>query len=325
MSITFHNTIMHILDLSLDTPVLSGIPMVLTDETESFIIKHIAKLFEDNGVCRATFDENSEFSKLLMELGTHFYDISCTLAYKFFNTMVNYSAIPSGDLIVVHFSKDSEAYLGLLKFNYKEEYTHLIESLPDGSVNQLIKHKSIFPSSKQKIDEATLIHLESSAILLSDHSKERYLSSLLECSPSLSTKEKIKVVEHVVGEAIAENFENKIEALSHVKNSIAESIIDTSTIPIDTILEETFSEHKEVYESCKHKFEQFGLTEPTIELSNPATIEKKYSMHKLKTNTGIELKFPTQMLQNADTIEFISHEDGTISILIKNIAQLINK
>lgn len=325
MSIIFHHTIMHLLDLSLEIPVLSAKPLVLTDDTEAFILKHILRLFEDPSVSAAVFNTSSEFPNYLLELNTRFYDASCELAKYYFKTILNSTNIPSGDLLIVAFSKDSRDYIALLKFNYKEEYTHYVEASSSGNINQIIKHKAIFPSAKQKIDEAILIDLETLSIRLSDSSKKRYLSTFLDCKPSLSVKEQIKVVNHVVHEAIASHFDNHVEALSQVKHSIAESIIDTSSIPIDSILEETFTEHKEILEDCRIKLEEYGLTEHVIELDNPTAIEKKYTMHKLKTNTGIELKFPTQLLQNQDTIEFINNPNGSISILIKNISQIINK
>ncbi|MHC1750822.1 MAG: nucleoid-associated protein [Cellulosilyticaceae bacterium] len=325
MSIAYQNTIIHVLDLSLSTPILSTDPITLDDETERFVTKHIVKLFENTNASPAIFTEESEVLKWLSQYpDTDFYTLSCLLASKFFNYMTSYTTIPSGDLLFTKLALDGNEFFALLKLNYKEEFTHSIEQGLNGAVTHIIKHKSIFPSSGQKIDEAVLIDCETMELRVLDQSREKYLSLLLDCDSSFSTKEKIAVIEQVASEVIEEYFENPIEALSALKTNIVASISETQTIPIEEVFEKTFGDHEPVIESCRQKIESFGLKDQTIEVTNSATA-RKYTSHKLKTNTGIELKFPTQLFQNPNYIEFINNPDGTISILLKNIAEIINQ
>ena len=60
MSITFHNTIVHVLDTSIGHYILSSKNLALEDEIEAFITKHIGHLFESNEVARAVFNEEGE-------------------------------------------------------------------------------------------------------------------------------------------------------------------------------------------------------------------------------------------------------------------------
>ncbi|MGL4344421.1 MAG: nucleoid-associated protein [Cellulosilyticaceae bacterium] len=325
MSILFQNTIVHMLDLSLEMPVLSGGMTPLDDETESFLTKSITRLFEDHATSKVVFNHDSDILHIFTTDTMDFLDFSNHLARKFYNYMLNYSTIPSGDLIVSQLQKDGIPYIALLKLNYKEEFTHYTETdAVSGPVHSIIKHKSIFPGSS-KIQEAALINVDTLEVTLLDQSKEKYMNLLLDCSSSLTVKEKIKVIEQVVTDAIVENFENKVEGISFAKNNLAESIATTSTIMIDKVLEETFGDFEEISSSCKQKLEAVGLVDDVIELPKPEAVGKKYTSHKLKTNTGIELKLPTQMLSDPQAIEFINNPDGTLSILIKNISELINK
>ena len=156
-------------------------------------------------------------------------------------------------------------------------------------------------------------------LLILDTLKEKYLKDLLGFTSSLTINEKIKVMEHVVHEAIQENFENKIEAMSFAKNNIAKSISSSSSIMLDAILEETFGDHEEIIDQCLNKCQSFGFTEKKIDLPKAEATYRKYTSHKLKTNTGIELKLPTEMLNDPNLIEFINNPDGTMSIMLKNI------
>ena len=47
--------------------------------------------------------------------------------------------------------------------------------------------------------------------------------------------------------------------------------------------------------------------------------------HKIKTDTGIEITFPSEYIDNSDYIQFINNPDGTLSIELKNIAKIVNK
>ncbi|MBQ1274709.1 MAG: hypothetical protein IIY08_04925, partial [Cellulosilyticum sp.] len=59
MSITFKHTVIHVLDLSMGMPLLSTDLLVLNDETESFITRHLIKIFESSSSCEAIFKENA--------------------------------------------------------------------------------------------------------------------------------------------------------------------------------------------------------------------------------------------------------------------------
>lgn len=325
MSIVFNKTIVHLLDSTLDIPVLSSELMLLDDETEAFVTSHIVKLLENMSLSHGTFTDESDYRKLFYDGDYDFYELSSTLAKQIFAYMQNYSGIPSGDLIVVDFERDEIPFFGFFKINYKEAFTHFVGQSASGPQTTLIKHKTIFPEGSGKIQEAVLINLTTLELLVLDTLKEKYLKDLLGFTTSLTVKEKIKVVEHVMNEAIQENFENKIEAMSFAKNNIAKSISASSSIMLDEILEETFGEHEHILEECKQKCESFGLKEKKIELPKAETTYKKYTSHKLKTNTGIEIKLPTEMLNDPNIIEFINNPDGTMSIMLKNIGELINK
>lgn len=52
---------------------------------------------------------------------------------------------------------------------------------------------------------------------------------------------------------------------------------------------------------------------------------KKFESQKLSLSNGIELIVPNTVYQDADSVEFIMNDDGTYSILIKNIEDIKNK
>ena len=53
--------------------------------------------------------------------------------------------------------------------------------------------------------------------------------------------------------------------------------------------------------------------------------EKKFGKQKLKLSNGIELIVPLDVYRNPDLIEFTNHPDGTLSVTIKNVEDIVNK
>ena len=178
MSIVFKQTIIHILDLSHDMPILSASPITLTDDTEAYITSYLADLFDNHSVCKAVFEDTSMWYELLQNGLQDFYAFSCDLAHQFYAYMQTFETISSGDLIITHFERDTIPYLAFFKLNYKEAYTHTVDQDIHGPINQLIKHKTIFHDTVSKIQEAAIINLETFNLLLFDIHKEKYVHKI---------------------------------------------------------------------------------------------------------------------------------------------------
>lgn len=323
MSITFHNSIIHVLDTSIGHLILSSKSLTLEEEIECFMTKHIEHFFESNEVSHAVFRQDGAFLKDMKNYKEeNFYSFSCKVANKFFEYMLKEGAIKKGDLIVSSFTRNQDDFLGIIKLNYKEAFAHQMDEDGDSITTKLVKERRIF--STTKIDEALLIDRKTWEVWLLDKSKERYLAHLFEIDDVLSTKEKLVVMEQITNEVIEEHFTNPVEAISTLKSTIAEHIFEESSVPVEKVIKETFKDYKDVEEICMQRMEQCGMKDEHIVLTNPKE-GKKYISHKLKTNTGIEIKLPTQMIHDIDFIEFIQESNGTLSIVLKNIGEIVNQ
>ena len=47
--------------------------------------------------------------------------------------------------------------------------------------------------------------------------------------------------------------------------------------------------------------------------------------HKIRTDTGIEITFPAEMLRNTEYVQFVNEPNGLISIELKNIGHIENR
>ena len=70
-----------------------------------------------------------------------------------FDYMHAHTTIPGADLAVVDFTRDGEPWLGILKLNYKNGYTHYTETVEGAPVNSIIQQRACLPSQSGKVEE----------------------------------------------------------------------------------------------------------------------------------------------------------------------------
>ena len=96
-----------------------------------------------------------------------------------------HTTIPGADLAVVDFTRDGEPWLGILKLNYKNGYTHYTEEVGGAPVNSIIQQRACLPTQSGKVEEGALVDLTDYSMKLLekkfdiDGHKEFYLSTVV--------------------------------------------------------------------------------------------------------------------------------------------------
>ena len=57
---------------------------------------------------------------------------------------------------MVDFTRDGEPWLGILKLNYKNGYTHYTENVEGAPVNSIIQQRACLPSQSGKVEDCLL-------------------------------------------------------------------------------------------------------------------------------------------------------------------------
>lgn len=334
MSIRITNAILHILDSMSPVPVLSAKELELEGMVCDFIDKKIEKFLEDDNLRNAAFEDVSEIRDTLVRLKEgegDFLNSSLFFASQIFEIMVHNSEIPSGDLLIVTFDYDGVPSMGIFKLNYKLGTTHYVDVSEDGNYNTLITHKTLLPSDSQKVDEGVVINLTDMSIRLLEKeyvlngSKCRYFSELfLKCTTQLSSNEKARILDRVANRINKKYFDEDLEVASRVKKTMAESVEEQGAVDIAHVADTCFGTSPEIREEYIKEIFKAGIEEPYVEVPEKV-IEKKLRVQKIKTDTGVEINFPTDYFENSEKMEFINNPDGTISILIKNVGHIENR
>ncbi len=335
--INIKKVIVHILESSAGIPVLSDEELDYGSEFGDFLREHILKIDTSDDVKKCSFYENeSEVFKILQEFSPNsFSEISRKIAVHLYGIMNSNIDIPSADLVVVHYMVNRANYLAVLKMNYKSLYTHMTSQDEFGTnINEIIMHKALLPGGSQKLTEAALISLDDLTLKLVEKKydvngvKENYFSKrFLQCSSSLSVKSKLNIITKAV-EQIQEKFieedNEQCEAKMKAKSIINSEFTNQGVLNVNDMTEKIFEEQPEMKAEFEEKISKYQLLEDEIEVSNSIT-SKKFTNQHLKTDTGIEIKIPMEQYENPECVEFITNQDGTISVLIKNVNHLYSK
>ena len=327
MEIIIHQAILHVLDTTLDAPVLSGGGMELTAEKTAYLQNHIEKLLASDEIRQCRPLPDSAFRNEL-EHNQDFIDLSCRIAGVLFDYMHAHTTIPGADLAVVDFTRDGAPWLGILKLNYKNGYTHYTETVEGAPVNSIIQQRACLPTQSGKVEEGALVNLTDYSMRLLekkydiDGHKEFYLSSVvLQYTQAEPEKKKRQAIQEAAAQAVKDAYEDEPHADAQVAMLIANQAADNDN---QVSVEQVRQQLAEEYPLAAVPFDDYvEKSEVLEEAAAPVTVTpariRRMESRSIRTANGIEVKIPTELLNSDSELEFLHDPDGSVSLLIKNV------
>ena len=327
MEIIIHQAILHVLDTTLDAPVLSGGGMELTAEKTAYLQYHIEKLLASDEIRQCRPLPDSAFRNEL-EHNQDFIDLSCRIAGVLFDYMKDLTTIPGADLAVVDFTRDGAPWLGILKLNYKNGYTHYTETVEGAPVNSIIQQRACLPTQSGKVEEGALVNLTDYSMRLLekkydiDGHKEFYLSSVVfQYTQAEPEKKKLQAIQEAAAQAVKDAYEDEPHADAQVAMLIANQAADNDN---QVSVEQVRQQLAEEYPLAAVPFDDYvEKSEVLEEAAAPVTVTpariRRMESRSIRTANGIEVKIPTELLNSDSELEFLHDPDGSVSLLIKNV------
>ena len=327
MEIIIHQAILHVLDTTLDAPVLSGGGMELTAEKTAYLQNHIEKLQASDEIRQCRPLPDSAFRNEL-EHNQDFIDLSCRIAGVLFDYMHAHTTIPGADLAVVDFTRDGAPWLGILKLNYKNGYTHYTETVEGAPINSIIQQRACLPTQSGKVEEGALVNLTDYSMRLLekkydiDGHKEFYLSSVVfQYTQAEPEKKKLQAIQEAAAQAVKDAYEDEPHADAQVAMLIANQAADNDN---QVSVEQVRQQLAEEYPLAAVPFDDYvEKSEVLEEAAAPVTVTpariRRMESRSIRTANGIEVKIPTELLNSDSELEFLHDPDGSVSLLIKNV------
>ena len=327
MEIIIHQAILHVLDTTLDAPVLSGSGMEMTAEKTAYLQNHIEKLLASDEIRQCRPLPDSAFRNEL-EHNSDFVDLSCRIAGVLFDYMHAHTTIPGADLAVVDFTRDGEPWLGILKLNYKNGYTHYTETVEGAPVNSIIQQRACLPTQSGKVEEGALVNLTDYSMRLLekkydiDGHKEFYLSTVVfQYTQAEPEKKKLQAIQEAAAQAVKDTYEDEPHADAQVAMLIANQAADNDN---QVSVEQVRRQLAEEYPLAAVPFDDYVEKSDVLDTAQePVTVTpariRRMESRSIRTANGIEVKIPTELLNSDSEVEFLHDPDGSVSLLIKNV------
>lgn len=328
-----NQAILHILDFNSGITVFSDQELTIENSVETFLLQHIEKSYQDQGLKNGQFYEDSIFKNKLAEYtaGTlSFVDFSRLIAEMMYHSIAKSDKLESADLLFADLKIEERRMIALFKCNNKIGFIHQVTQMESGIRNEIINHYAILPNLSQKIDEYAFIDLDSMEIRFIDkkyavEGEELCIlpDCILECNYTASPKTTLAKVT-AIAKKVAENHgQDVMKAVTTAKSFIAENVQSSDYLQPMELGKELFKASPAMQAEYQAEVESAGIAD-TVKVEQDFAL-KKTKIHKIKTDTGIEISIPLDYFQNTDYIEFINNPDGTLSINIKNIMNVTNK
>lgn len=327
MEIILHSAILHVLDTASAEPILADVALNAEEDAARYLSAHLQRAFasEDARDCR--LQDDSPLRGVLKTADDDFIGASRRIAQEWFALMQQWPGIPAGDALFALADVDGVPCLAALKLNYKAAWLHISEQA-GGVANRLVRQPSALPGSSGKADEAFFAALDGSICRVIekkyeiDGRKSAYLCrSLLQAVSGYSPKEKLEVVKAAAVEVNQQFY----GSLGMDEPAVAAALIETFCEEKDAAPPTAGEICEALYGEVPHAREAFArlLEEKEVDAAEPVTIlpaaVRRMEKQKLRAFSGVEIKVPVEVYRDPSAIEFIQNEDGSTSLLIKNV------
>ncbi|MEW4353714.1 nucleoid-associated protein [Streptococcus pneumoniae] len=296
----------------------------ITPKIEEYLRKKIERVYSDEAKT-GVFEAENIF---LADISEDLLETSVTIAKRWQEEFTISENQKTNDLIFVQFDKEGIQHFAFLRISLRETLTHL-----GGEADNPIKlTQNNLPGFGSSPDEGLVVNLTSRKYHLIEKRIKyngaflNYFSeNLLQVNPKISPQKSIKEIEKTA-QKIAESFQaDDFQFQSKVKSSIFKNLEENDSLSPEQLANDLFDDNLTARLQFVDRVKE-SIPEPiSFEEIDSSRQKKKFENQKLSLSNGIELIVPTNIYEDAESVEFIQNDNGTYSILIKNIEDITSK
>ncbi len=334
MIITLKKAILHIIAPGIDSSMYSATPLDLSDgATGAFIISHLEKLYDNATLRKGTFASNSGFkyhASQYKDGAVDFVEFSTIIAQKLQDGIAQSEIGLASDIIVCECIIKERRYIAVLKCDNKSGMSHRVITDDDEVKNEIISFHAILPAATQKLSECAFVDIDDFTIRFKGKSvtvngeRLNLMSEvLLECDSELSVSETYSKVQNLAKKVSEEYGGDTVETDARIKQVVKEIPVDESKVEVSKITNAVFANAPAAKAEFEEKLKSASVPE-AIERVEYIT-KKANKKIKILTDTEIEISMPAEFYKDGDNMEITRNGDGTVTIQLNNIREIINK
>lgn len=343
--------ILHVFDFETGAKYYSEAPLDLESRaTRSYVQRRLRKIVGNPESNHGEFAQDSGFAGELEHYlagGADFVGFSTQIAEWFWEELRRAEELEQADLLVADFTDTDEAkvdagssdaqvdaafdgpagkrFFAVALLPRRQSFVHEV-----GGSNQILRMDTALPNPTQKIDSYVLVDCDTYAIDF--HDKERSIGGqtlqilpdkFLQCSSAASTQEVFAEVSVIVQDVAEEYGLTPAVEVGRAKAAVAQQAERDEVVTPAEVGRVVFEQRPDMQEVFEERVREAKLPEEAPVRRGVANRLAKN--HKIKTDTGIEITFPSDLADKPGYLDFSTSADGTITISIGNVAHIENK
>ncbi|HEM3702637.1 TPA: nucleoid-associated protein [Streptococcus suis] len=304
--------------------VLADQLLTVSPKIEEYLRKKIERVFSDEAKT-GQFEADNPFLDFLSEdLLTSSVKIA-GLWKEEFSISEN---LKTNDLIFIEFERNGVEHFAFLRIALRENLAHVGSE----SDSPLKITQNNLPGAGSAPDEALIVNLQTRKYhLIEKRIKHNgaflnyFSDNLLQVTPAISAKKSIKAVEQTA-QKIADNFhQGDFQFQSKVKSAIFNHLEEDNELSPEKLADQLFDNNLTARLNFVDQLKEVIPDKISFDEIDSSRQLKKFENQKLSLSNGIELIVPNSVYEDAESVEFIQNDNGTYSILIKNIEDIKSK
>lgn len=292
-------------------------PLELSPRIDEYLRKKIEKVYSEDAKKGAFDSENTFFSHIQDDL----MESSRTISRLWLEAFKEAENQKMNDLIFVGFEKEGQSHFAFLRLVLRYSLTDLGQE-----ENRIQLTQNHLPGFGASPDEGLVVNrVTGQYFLLEKRIKAQgsflhyFSEKLLEVELAPSPKKSIQTMEKAA-QKIAESFQaDDFQFQSKLKSSLHKNLEEKQELRPEDIANDLFQDNLTARLTFIDQMkEEVPETIQFQEIDSQRQL-KRLENQKLSLSNGIQLIVPNPVYEDAEAVEFIMNEDGTYSILIKNV------
>lgn len=304
--------------------VLADQLLTVSPKIEEYLRKKIERVFSDEAKTGQFEPDNLFLDYLKDDLLTNSVKIASLWKEEFSIS----ETLKTNDLIFIEFEKNGVEHFAFLRIALRENLAHVGSE----SDSPLKITQNNLPGAGSTPDEALVINLQTRKYYLIEKRIKHngaflhyFSDNLLQVTPAISAKKSIKAVEQTA-QKIADNFhQGDFQFQSKVKSAIFNHLEEDNELSPEKLADQLFDNNLTARLNFVDQLKEVIPEKISFDEIDSSRQLKKFENQKLSLSNGIELIVPNAVYEDAESVEFIQNDNGTYSILIKNIEDIKSK
>ena len=348
------HAILHAFDFDTGSRSISEHELDMDEKlVKSYVRRHLRRCIASDQNMHGEFAENSGFAEelsLYLNHRTGFIELSQQIAEFFWETLRKCDDLVQADLLVADFEESAEApkdgasdeeieksfsgeptrRFAVILLPRRQAFMHSIEHPSGGAFNEIVRHDATLPNPSASVNTYVLVDCKTMALDYSDKLRtvaeaEVWIMQnlLLKCSREPSSREVMQTVESLVQEVAETGNVSVVQAISQAKAAMTRAANVEERLEPAAIGREVFEEEPRLQERYEERAREVELPEEVA--GRPAAARRLAKNHRIRTDTGIDITFPSEMSTNENYLAFEHEQDGSVTILIRNVRGIENR